>query len=129
MDNRQSDLQPANIWHSIRKHIYTSLYLIYINDLPDSVSFSKVSIFADYTKCHNSIRYNDDITGRSDSVGLGLTSRELSIRILERSFHKTFQKVLKPLYLKIFFYFLGSSAPVKNILIFYITLVHTLFLT
>ena len=54
------------------------------------------------------------------SVGLGLTSRELSIRNLERSFHKTFQEVLKP----DFFHFFDSSALVKAILIFYNTLVH-----
>ena len=38
------------------------LFILFINDLPDCLSFSRIAMFADDTKCYNIIRSQDDIT-------------------------------------------------------------------
>ena len=40
-------------------HLY---FLLFINNLPDCLSFSRIAMFADDTKCYNVIRFQDDVT-------------------------------------------------------------------
>ena len=59
------------------------LFILYINDLPDSVSFSNIAMFADDTKCFHTIKNNCDVNHFQqdlDSLSVWASRNELTFQ-------------------------------------------------
>ena len=62
---------------------YLDLYSLYINDLPDCLRFSRVAMFADDTKCYQTICSREDSSNlQSDLTGISnwVSLNELSFQ-------------------------------------------------